>query len=142
MDGELLHEVIGSAPEEDLVDVLVSEANSVGEPMRAVRSGPWKLIEGPEGDELYNLIMDPGETMNLVSQSPDIARELSYFLPGRQRPAGAPKFSLDETTRRRLDGEEGLVPADGAALPLPEGEATPPATTPGAPGTLPPPSGL
>jgi arylsulfatase A-like enzyme len=92
-------------------------------PMRAVRSGPWKLIEGPEGDELYNLIMDPGETMNLVSQSPDIARELSYFMPGRQRPAGAPKFSFDETTRRRLDGEEGLLPADGAALSPPRGRA-------------------
>jgi arylsulfatase A-like enzyme len=145
MDGELLHEVIGSAPEEDLVDVLVSEANNVGAPMRAVRSGPWKLIEGPDGEELYNLIMDPGETMNLGSQSPDIAKELSWFMPGRQRPADAPKFSLDETTRRRLDGEDGLLPADGALVPSPEGEPTTlptPPTTPGAPGALPPPTGL
>ncbi|MBK9643670.1 MAG: sulfatase-like hydrolase/transferase [Deltaproteobacteria bacterium] len=144
MDGELLHEVIGSAPEEDLLEVLVSEANSVGEPMRAVRSGPWKLIEGPEGAELYNLIMDPGETMNLASQSPEIAKELSWLMPGSQRPADAPKFSLDETTRRRLDGEEGLLPVDGAVVPTPEGQPTtlPTPPAPGAPGALPPPTGL
>jgi hypothetical protein len=140
MDGELLHEVIGSAPEEDLAEVLVSEANSVGEPIRAVRSGPWKLIEGPDGDELYNLIMDPGETMNLAAQSPEIAKELSWRLPGRQRPPDAPPLRLDETTRRRLDGEEGLPPVDGA-VPV---EGTPPTTppAPGAPGALPPPTGL
>lgn len=140
MDGELLHEVIGSAPEEDLVEVLVSEANAVGDPLRAVRSGPWKLIEGPDGEELYNLIMDPGETMNLVSQSPEVAKELSWLMPGRQRPADAPKFSLDETTRRRLDGEEGLLPADGAVTPPVDGAVAP--ITPGAPGALPPPTGL
>lgn len=141
MDGELLYEVIGSAPEENIGEVLISEANGVGEPMRAVRSGPWKLIEGPEGDELYNLIMDPGETMNLASQSPDIAKELSWRMPGRQRPADAPPFRLDETTRRRLDGDDGLP----ELTPAEDGATTPPTdapTAPGAPGVLPPPTGL
>ena len=61
--------------------------------MFAIREGPWKLIEGlgsggftppqqvdPEAGgptvQLYNLGRDPGETLNLASEEPEIVARL------------------------------------------------------------------
>jgi arylsulfatase len=45
---------------------------------RAVRKGNWKLVaHGKEANwELYNLEMDPSETLNIISQHPEIAQDL------------------------------------------------------------------
>ena len=59
---------------------------------RCVRDQAWSLVLRPEGepDELYNLIEDPRERVNLIDQYPDEARRLarafgSYFwLHGQQ----------------------------------------------------------
>jgi arylsulfatase A len=57
----------------------------------AVRKGPWKWIEGVPANarrrvtnqaaqELYNLVEDPAETRNVVSQRSEIAREMATIL--------------------------------------------------------------
>ena len=65
--------------------------------MFAIREGPWKLIEGlgsggftppqhvdPEARgpavQLYNLERDPGETLNLASEEPDVVERLLQSL--------------------------------------------------------------
>jgi hypothetical protein len=68
----------------------VAEAIRYGQERKAIRLGPWKLIHGPDRDELYNLDDDPGETVDLLSTpvpvdatglSPlDRARLLARFL--------------------------------------------------------------
>lgn len=40
------------------------------DPLRAVRSGPWRLRLGTT-NQLYNLVNDPGETKDLASENPD-----------------------------------------------------------------------
>ena len=65
--------------------------------MFAIREGPWKLIEGlgsggftppqqvePDADgpavQLYNLDRDPGETLNLASEEPEVVARLLQSL--------------------------------------------------------------
>jgi arylsulfatase A-like enzyme len=43
---------------------------------RAVRTGEWKLIVGPDGEELYDLDADPDELEDLRGERPDRAAEL------------------------------------------------------------------
>lgn len=42
----------------------------------AIREGDWKLLRGGEREYLYNLSNDLGETRNLASQNPEIAKRL------------------------------------------------------------------
>jgi arylsulfatase A-like enzyme len=58
-------------------------------PDRCVRDGAWSYVQRPQGepDELYNLIEDPRERVNLIDQHPEEARRLahafgSYFRRG------------------------------------------------------------
>ena len=44
-------------------------------PLRAVRSGAWKLIAAPK-PELFNVATDPGEQSNAIASQPDAARRL------------------------------------------------------------------
>ena len=59
----------------------------------AIRSGPWKFIEGKASpglkrisrkdelvSQLYNLRIDPGETINLIDQHPEVADQLAGLL--------------------------------------------------------------
>jgi len=60
-------------------------------PYSIIRSGEWKLIkwwEGPEF-ELYNLVNDIGETQNLVSVNPEIAKGLHVRLMENLEETGA-----------------------------------------------------
>lgn len=47
---------------------------------RSVRTGGWKLIVGPEGEELYDLGSDPDELDDLRGERPDRAAELRATL--------------------------------------------------------------
>jgi len=64
---------------------IISEA---GNATKALRRGPWKLILGSteltgnrkpidKPNELYNLQEDPGETQNVITKHPQIARQLT-----------------------------------------------------------------
>ena len=44
-------------------------------PLRAVRSGAWKLIASPK-PELFDVEADPGERSNAIASQPDVARRL------------------------------------------------------------------
>ena len=48
---------------------------------RCVRTEEWSFVFRPEGrDELYNLIKDPEERVNLIDECKDVARELASKL--------------------------------------------------------------
>ncbi len=56
-----------------------------GPQLQAVRSGPWKLyltlenhvrLNRPQEAKLYNVVTDPGETINLVDQHPDVVAQI------------------------------------------------------------------
>lgn len=77
---------------------------------RSVIDGDWKLIyeesELKDSYELYNLRIDPGETVNLVETEEErfqaLKTELERWMK-RPRPAiTAEKLSLDERTKKRL----------------------------------------
>ena len=74
--------------------------------LRSMRDGRYKFIEAPR-PELYDLLADPGETANLVTQRPAIAAGLSRELArlgeetGRGAPAPEPA-NLDRETMERL----------------------------------------
>lgn len=46
----------------------------------AIRHRDWKFIPGKNGGELYNLASDKGETKNLATAYPDVARNLNNQL--------------------------------------------------------------
>jgi len=50
--------------------------------MGAVREGQWKLLMNPDRSriELYNIPADPGETLNVAAQNPDIVERLAKKL--------------------------------------------------------------
>ena len=52
--------------------------NQGGTPGCSIRSGDWKLIEFFEDNhvELFNLKSDPGETVNVADQNPQVTRDL------------------------------------------------------------------
>jgi arylsulfatase A-like enzyme len=47
---------------------------------RSVRTGGWKLVVGPDGEELYDLGSDPGERTDLREDRPERAAELRATL--------------------------------------------------------------
>src|SRR5204862_154073 len=76
-------------------------------PLRAIRSGPWKLVAAPK-PELFDIDKDPGEQMNLFSSQPDIARALAdrvnrYSGPELPTTASADARSLAEARLREPD---------------------------------------
>ncbi len=53
---------------------------------RAVRHGPWKLVEQATGERfLFHLTLDIGETRNLLDEKPDLAAKLSAELDAWER---------------------------------------------------------
>jgi arylsulfatase A-like enzyme len=78
----------------------------------ALRQGPWKLVERENapafearnrkaaqkreraakaaagGDELYNLLEDPGETKNVAAQNPEVVRKLRQLLTRAREQSG------------------------------------------------------
>jgi arylsulfatase A-like enzyme len=59
----------------------ISPPDQAGQTRRAVRQGPWKLVE----EELYNLEDDPAETRDLASDRPELVRELKAKLRNWER---------------------------------------------------------
>ena len=91
----------------DLSGVLL-RGESIGERLlfwrdadqKAVRRGPWKLVLGTKGEELFNLADDIGEQHNLATTRPEHVRELRGELAAWERDV-APG-SAGGTRRRSL----------------------------------------
>jgi arylsulfatase A-like enzyme len=80
-----------------------------GEPTTyAYRDLEWKYIERPEdGDELYDLAADPGETDNVIDDHPDVVERLAGRLVEHREEvartdADVDEADLDEDVRERL----------------------------------------
>lgn len=81
-----------------------------GGPSSAMREGDFKLIEFFESQslELYNLVEDPGGTMNLAKSMPDKAQAMYAHLRGWQEEIGAPR-----PTERNPNYDPGAVAKKG-----------------------------
>ena len=62
-------------------------------PLRAIRSGPWKLIAAPK-PELFDIDQDPGEQTNLAAANEPVVRELE---------ARASRYSGADAAERRVN---------------------------------------
>lgn len=102
LDGIDLNPVLRRERSVDRTDPLVWEFPEYGG-IIALREGRWKLIRRqlqtakPEGWELYDLSIDPGETKNLAETHPEIVQRLERFLLGTRLPnPNFPFAALDD----------------------------------------------
>lgn len=60
----------------------ISGSQQYSPPRLAVRKGDWKFLCNPDGSsaELYDLMSDPAETINLATQKPEVTKELKELL--------------------------------------------------------------
>ena len=74
-------------------------------PVSALRKGDWKLLEYYEDNrlELFNLKQDPGETQDISTANPDLARRLRMELDVWRKKVGAqlPEPNPDWKSRRK-----------------------------------------
>jgi arylsulfatase A-like enzyme len=72
--------------------------------LSCIRSLQWKYVTGPEGDQLFDLSVDPGELRNVIELHPSTAALLKEALEGirslrRQGERGATERDEEETRR-------------------------------------------
>ncbi len=78
MTGQSAMELV-RGDQEKLRDVVVTGYHQ--SPIRCVRDENWSLVVNPErGNELYDLLNDPAERQNLISDRKDVARRLLDYL--------------------------------------------------------------
>lgn len=79
------------------------------------RTDRWKYVRAPR-PELYDLVLDPGETRNLHAEHPEVVATLAAFvdsvLSGAEDPS-MPGLSEDARARLAALGYVASVPADG-----------------------------
>ncbi|MFT6807505.1 MAG: arylsulfatase A-like enzyme [Saprospiraceae bacterium] len=82
IDGIEMTSIIVKGEKSQREEIIYEGSNSVRPP--AIRQGDYKLI----GEELYNIIEDPNEQVNLATISPDIAISLKVRIDevGNERP--------------------------------------------------------
>ncbi|PYR39930.1 MAG: hypothetical protein DMF95_34765 [Acidobacteria bacterium] len=94
-------------------------------PLRAIRSGPWKLVAAPK-PELFEIDKDPGEQMNLVAAQPSAARALAERVSrygGPELPAAASAGAEAQQRLRALGYSSGSAirnPQSAMARPDPK----------------------
>ena len=77
----------------------------------AIRSGPWKYIEGkssptlkhaPQKDELhaqlYNLQQDPREQNNVINEHPEVVKRLAALLEKQRADGRSSREIISEST--------------------------------------------
>lgn len=87
-------------------EALFPRLNLGGAPTRSIRTGSWKLIEGPVV-ELYDLAEDPDELRNVATEHPDVVERLLGDLHDHADRGGeliAEAADLDPEMRQRLEG--------------------------------------
>ncbi len=76
-------------------------------PLQGIRTREWKYIDAPI-PELYGLLSDPKEEINILNQKPEIAKRLKEQLKGLIHSSSSSlssdvlKGRMDEETRRKL----------------------------------------
>lgn len=72
--------------------------------MSTISTKEWSLLYDPEpgGSELYNLESDPGQQNNIISQRPEIARELHQIFVKFMLETNVPKRLLDTRLDLRI----------------------------------------
>jgi arylsulfatase A-like enzyme len=82
IDGKsLLPFVLGSYVDtEDRPSLSYVGLLATGGTMVSVTTNQYKLIKTPQGDELYDLLQDPGETDNVISLYPEVYSSLDEYL--------------------------------------------------------------
>lgn len=89
MDGRSLADLVTGArapdPDGGVAYAVMMKDRSSSQSARAIVRGPWKLIDGPKGIELYDRRGDPGETKNLAEVEPRIRDELLALLAERAK---------------------------------------------------------
>ncbi len=97
--------IAGSEGEERIayLETLATQIDFGWSPLLGLRTGRYKYIRAPR-PELYDLVADPGETINLAADEPDriaaFELALSSRLLGARPPAAA--VELSESDRNRL----------------------------------------
>ncbi len=90
-------------PEPIYFECLAGELHHGWAPLRGVRDGRWKLIEGA-ATELYDVAADPAEIRDLAARRPAEVAGLQRILDERFPDAPhAPGRALDAATRARLE---------------------------------------
>jgi arylsulfatase A-like enzyme len=123
MDGaSFLPQLRGGSPAGTCDELFLTENSWMKK--RGVRTHRWKLILAHEPDfhgkppvELYDLAADPGETVNLAGERPEVVAELTRryddWLRGRMAASGQPDpQSYQGTTLHRIGAVKLAVPAD------------------------------
>ncbi len=96
-------------------EVIITGYHEVAD--RCVRDQTWSLIQRPPGepDELYNLIQDPGERVNLIDRYPDEAHRLARSFGGYFRLRSQPGIS-----QTQAQGVQGKYELASGSLATPE----------------------
>jgi len=95
----VLSELFGETP---TISPALSEALRYGDERKAVRVEDDKLISDGENLELYELSLDPGETINQSNELVDKRDQLSELLVWDQEAAATEETVLDEATQEQL----------------------------------------
>ena len=99
---------------------LVAESIARRSEKKALRCPPWKLIYDPfyGSGELYDISADPGETLNLIDERPDVASMLTdtllvmrKFYPGGWCIAWRGEPSTSAEVKGRIDVDANLIEA-------------------------------
>jgi arylsulfatase len=102
VSGQPLWEALGrTAPAKP--QAVGAQAVRFGTEKRAARLGAHKLIRTLWGDELYDLVKDPGETHNRAKADSNTVARLAPWLPPMNSNQGTTAPQLDEETQRQLE---------------------------------------
>jgi len=78
-----------------------------GESRYGYRDTEWKFVRRDSGEELYDLVADPGETRNVIDEHPDVAERLGAEIDDHERAIEATtaeqvEVEMDEDVKSRL----------------------------------------
>ncbi len=90
------------------------DGTSLRRALRAIRKGPYKLIQGSDGSEvLYDVVADPAESLDLAASQPAVAADLR---PGRWEssdPDDDPVREVADPELEQMLRELGYLPPEG-----------------------------
>jgi arylsulfatase A-like enzyme/Tfp pilus assembly protein PilF len=92
--------VAKALPNESYAETLYTKINLGWAELRAMRTDRWKYIRAPR-PELYDLAADPAETVNVIGDHPEIARQLDAKLAHRE-PEKVQTTMVDRRTMEQL----------------------------------------